>query len=583
MLKMTPAQVLAEVRQGVARAREHTDDVEFSPQDATRTPLDFMLEVLAASVAAGATTLNIPDTVGYGIPWEFGDLIAHVRREIPGDYVISTHCHNDLGLAVANSLSGIQAGARQVEVCVNGLGERAGNAALEEVVMALNIRSELFDAATTVRTEELARTSRLVSRLTGYQVQWNKAVVGKNAFAHESGIHQHGVLSERSTYEIIDAASVGQVGSQIVLGKHSGRHAFSETLTKLGITLRGDALNAAFVRFKELADRKVQLTDADLEAIVAEEVGTGVEAGFVLEVLEVRGGTTGTPKARVVVSRDGRKSEASAEGDGMIDAACRAIKEATGIEARLTDFNVSSVTGGIDALGDVVVQLESDGVRVSGRGLSTDVVEAAARAYLAAANRVVRARARATTSSVRAPEVGPEGHERAGIGRGRGEWRVAAGGVHVDRLGRRRHDAATGVDVQDRPVDRAGHGPADGRHRGGDRDREQQGEPVAQPLGAEELRGRLSAGDRWRRLRGIGPIDEQRMLVPALRGEGAPSDGEGWYVVSCPVRRAREHVPDEAATWMQDVHGWVPRCRHDPGVLEIHRQLAVADRARAER
>jgi 2-isopropylmalate synthase len=405
MLKMTPAQVLTEVRQGVSRARQHTDDVEFSPQDATRTPLDFMLEVLAASVEAGATTLNIPDTVGYGIPWGFGDLIAHVRNEIPGDYILSTHCHNDLGLAVANSLAGVRAGARQVEVCVNGLGERAGNAALEEVVMALKIRSDMFDAGTTVRTEELARTSRIVSRLTGYQVQWNKAVVGKNAFAHESGIHQHGVLAERSTYEIIDAASVGQVGSQIVLGKHSGRHAFSETLAKLGITVRGDALNAAFSRFKELADRKVQLTDADLEAIVAEEVGTAVEAGFSLETLEVHGGTVGTPKARVVVVRDGRRSEASAEGDGMIDATCKAIKEATGIEARLTDFNVSSVTGGIDALGDVVVQLESQGIRVSGRGLSTDVVEATARAYLAAANRVVRARAAAVTSP--RVEVGP--------------------------------------------------------------------------------------------------------------------------------------------------------------------------------
>ena len=395
MLKMDESQVLAEVRRGVARAREHTADVEFSPQDATRTPLDFMLEVLAAAVENGATTLNIPDTVGYGIPWEFGDLISHVRSEIAGEYVISTHCHDDLGLAVANSLSGLRAGARQVEVCVNGLGERAGNAALEEVVMALKIRPDQFPGlGTAVRTEELARTSRLVSRLTGYQVQWNKAVVGKNSFAHESGIHQHGVLAERSTYEIIDAASVGQEGGQIVLGKHTGRHAFADSLQKMGITVRGDALNAAFARFKELADRKVQLTDADLEAIVAEELGTAVEEGFALEVLEVRGGTVDTPRAHVVVSRDGRKSEATAEGDGMIDAACNAIRRATGIEAKLTEFNVSSVTGGVDALGDVVVQLDADGVKASGRGLSTDVVEASARAYLAATNRVVRARAR---------------------------------------------------------------------------------------------------------------------------------------------------------------------------------------------
>ncbi|HUR17830.1 MAG TPA: 2-isopropylmalate synthase [Acidimicrobiales bacterium] len=396
MLKMTREQVLAETRSGVARAREHTDDVEFSPQDATRTPLDFMMEVLQAAVEAGATTLNIPDTVGYGIPWDFGALIQYVRREIKGDFITSTHCHNDLGLATANSLAGVQAGARQVEVCVNGLGERAGNAALEEVVMAVRIRADQFPGVEVgVRTEELARTSRLVSRLTGYPVQYNKAVVGRNAFAHESGIHQHGVLADASTYEIIDADSVGQEGSQIVLGKHSGRHAFRDTLAKMGLHVQGDALNAAFVRFKELADRKVQLTEADLEAIVAEEIG-GVGAGpaFAFESLEVTGGTVGVPRARVILTLDGEKAEATAEGDGMIDAACKAIKAATGVDATLTDFNVSSVTGGVDALGDVVIQLESDGVKVSGRGVSTDVVEASARAFLNATNKVVRARAR---------------------------------------------------------------------------------------------------------------------------------------------------------------------------------------------
>ncbi|TML91881.1 MAG: 2-isopropylmalate synthase [Actinobacteria bacterium] len=405
MLKMTPEQVVAETRSGVGRAREHTDDVEFSPQDATRTPLEFMIEVLQAAVDAGATTLNIPDTVGYGIPWDFGALIQYVRREVKGDYVTSTHCHNDLGLAVANSLAGIQAGARQVEVCVNGLGERAGNAALEEVVMALKIRPDQFDGLETgVRTEELARTSRLVSRLTGYPIQYNKAVVGRNAFAHESGIHQHGVLAERTTYEIIDAASVGQTGRQIVLGKHSGRHAFRDTLQKMGITIQGDALNAAFTRFKELADRKVEITDADLEAIVAEELGTSVTQAFTLEALEVAGGTVGVPRARVVLGRGGEKLEASSEGDGMIDAACQAIRAATGVEGRLTDFNVSSVTGGVDALGDVIIQLEADGVKVSGRGVSTDVVEASARAYLSAVNKVVRVRAR---DEERAKEIGP--------------------------------------------------------------------------------------------------------------------------------------------------------------------------------
>jgi 2-isopropylmalate synthase len=405
MLKMNEVQVKAATAAGVSRAREHTDDVEFSPQDATRTPLDFMMEVLEIAVASGATTLNIPDTVGYGIPWDFGALIQYVRREIKGDYVLSTHCHNDLGLAVANSLAGVQGGARQIEVCVNGLGERAGNAALEEVVMALKIRPDQFPGLETgVRTEELARTSRLVSRLTGYPVQFNKAVVGRNAFRHESGIHQHGVLADRSTYEIIEADSVGQTGSQIVLGKHSGRHAFSDTLAKMGLTVSGDALNAAFVRFKELADRKVEITDADLEAIVAEELGTSVEPAFTLEALEVAGGTVGVPNARVVLVRGGEKVEAVSEGDGMIDAACQAIRAATGVDSKLTDFNVNAVTGGIDALGDVIIQVVADGIRVSGRGVSTDVVEAAARAYLNAVNKVVRIRSR---DDRRVPEATP--------------------------------------------------------------------------------------------------------------------------------------------------------------------------------
>ncbi|MHB8681671.1 MAG: 2-isopropylmalate synthase [Acidimicrobiales bacterium] len=405
MLKMTQEQVLSETRAGVARARQHTADVEFSPQDATRTPLDFMLEVLAAAVESGATTLNIPDTVGYGIPWDFGALIQHIRKQVPGDYILSTHCHNDLGLATANTLAGVQAGARQVEVCVNGLGERAGNAALEEVVMAVTIRGDQFPGVTTtVKTEELARVSRLVARLTGYPVQYNKAVVGRNAFAHESGIHQHGVLADRSTYEIIDAASVGQVGRQIVLGKHSGRHAFADTLLKMGLHVQGDALNVAFARFKELADRKVEITEADIEAIVVEELGQDLVEGFQLEALEVSGGTVGMPRARVVVSRGGDKVEAAAEGNGMIDAACTALRQATRVQSRLIGFNVSSVTGGVDALGDVVVQLEGDGIKVSGRGVSTDVVEASARAYVAAVNRLVRIQAR---NEERRVEIGP--------------------------------------------------------------------------------------------------------------------------------------------------------------------------------
>ncbi len=406
-LKMTPDQVRVEAGQAVAHARSYTDDVEFSPEDASRSEFDFMCSVLQEVVDNGATTLNIPDTVGYAIPGEWGDRIRRIREHVSGDYIISAHCHDDLGLAVANSLSAVEAGARQVECTINGLGERAGNAAMEEIVMALRTRPDVFGKLETgVKADELARTSRVVSRLTGYPVQYNKAVVGRNAFAHESGIHQHGVLEERTTYEIMDPSAVGQGESQIVLGKHSGRHAFSDTLSKMGIHIQGDALNASFARFKELADRKVHLTDADLEAIVAEELGGSVrEKAFDLVSLELRGGTVAEPEATVVVSREGEKLEASSTGDGMIDAACKALKSATGVGGTLIDFNVSSVTKGVDALGDVVIQFESeDGLRVSGRGVSTDVVEAAARAFLSAVNRVVRLRG---TDEERLSDAGP--------------------------------------------------------------------------------------------------------------------------------------------------------------------------------
>jgi 2-isopropylmalate synthase len=364
-----------------------------------------MVEVCQAAVDSGATTLNIPDTVGFAVPEDYAKLIRYVIDEVDGEFVVSTHCHNDLGLAVANSLAGVSAGARQVECAVNGLGERAGNAALEEVVMAIGTRQDYFDGVTTgVQTTELARTSRLVSRLTGYHVQYNKAVVGRNAFAHEAGIHQHGVLADRETYEIIDAAAVGQEAAQIVLGKHSGRHAFADSLAKMGLRLQGDALNQAFVRFKELADRKVEITEADLEAIVAEELGTGVVHRYGIVSLDLHGGTQSTPTARVVLTDGDGKVEADGEGNGMIDAAIAAIAKATGVSGDVTDFNVSSVTRGGDALGDVVIQLDSNGVRASGRGVSTDVVEASARAYLNAVNKVVRLRER---PEVRELEVGP--------------------------------------------------------------------------------------------------------------------------------------------------------------------------------
>jgi 2-isopropylmalate synthase len=392
-LRMTEDQVRDEVVAGVGRARSYCEDVEFSPEDGSRSEVDFMCDVLQLAVDNGATTLNIPDTVGYGVPEEFGRLIAHILATVRGDYVVSTHCHNDLGLAVANSLAGVQAGARQVECAMNGLGERAGNAALEEIVMAVKTRPDYFGGVETgVRTEELARTSRVVSRLTGYPVQYNKAVVGRNAFAHESGIHQHGVLEDRETYEIIDASTVGQEAAQIVLGKHSGRHAFADTLEKMGLRLQGDALNQAFARFKELADRKVQLTEADLEAIVAEELGTGAVHRYGIVALDVHGGTQRTPVATVVLTDGTAKVDAEAEGNGMIDAAIAAIGKATGVTGTLVDFKVASVTGGGDALGDVVIQLDADGHRASGRGVATDVVEASARAYLNAVNKLVRMR-----------------------------------------------------------------------------------------------------------------------------------------------------------------------------------------------
>jgi 2-isopropylmalate synthase len=405
-LKMTPDQVKAEAAAAVARSKSYTDDVEFSPEDGYRSDPDFMCEVCQIAVDNGATTLNIPDTVGFAVPADYGKLIAYVAEQVRGDFVVSTHCHDDLGLAVANSLAGVANGARQVECAMNGLGERAGNAALEEVVMAIKTRPDYFGGLNVnVRSEELARTSRLVSRLTGYHVQFNKAVVGRNAFAHESGIHQHGVLSDRETYEIIDASTVGQEAAQIVLGKHSGRHAFADTLEKMGLHVQGDALNAAFMRFKELADRKVEITEADLEAIVAEELGAGIVHRFTIHELEVHGGTATRPTARVVLASNDGKVEANGTGDGMIDAAIAAISDATGVHGKFSDFRVSSVTGGADALGAVVVQVETDGIRVTGRGVATDVVEASARAYLNAVNKVVRLRERGET--VREPVVGP--------------------------------------------------------------------------------------------------------------------------------------------------------------------------------
>jgi 2-isopropylmalate synthase len=391
---------------GVRRALVYTDDVEFSPQDATRTSVDFLLRIVDAAVESGATTVNIPDTVGYALPHDFGALIAEVVRRVGPEVGVSVHCHNDLGLAVANSIEAVRNGALQVEVAVNGIGERAGNCSMEEVVMALATRADLLQRPTRINTREIARTSRLVSTLTGYPIQFNKAVVGKNAFAHESGIHQHGVIQDRLTYEIMHAEDIGMAGAQIVLGKHSGRHAFAKQLAEMGYQLTEDETKRAFARFKELADRKVELTDKDLEAIVADEVYATEDEAFELLSLQVSGGTATAPTATVRVRRsaDDVIIDESSMGDGMVDAACGAIRRAAGIEATLVNFNVAAVTKGIDALGDVTVQVEvENGQRFTGRGISTDIVEASARAFVNALNKSVRLQHRQQVEAAATP------------------------------------------------------------------------------------------------------------------------------------------------------------------------------------
>ena len=392
-LRMTPEQVLEETSRAVKHARSLCDDVEFSAEDATRTELDFLIDVFAAAIENGATTINVPDTVGFVMPDEFTEILRTLRERVPGadEVVWSVHCHNDLGLATANSLAAVRTGARQIEVCINGIGERAGNAALEEVVMALRTHHPTLGFETSIDTREIARTSRLVSMLSGYNVQPNKAVIGMNAFSHESGIHQHGVLMERTTYEIMNPEDIGLAGNRIVLGKHSGRHAFVDALRTLGFHLEGDALARAFSRFKELADRKAQFTDADLVALATEESSEERSMSDVwsFEWLAVAGGTEAPPRATVRLSYSGDETEADATGDGMIDAACNAVAKATGIDASLISFQVAAVTPGSDAVGDVSVLVDVQGQRVTARGVSTDVVEASARAFLHAINKVV--------------------------------------------------------------------------------------------------------------------------------------------------------------------------------------------------
>jgi 2-isopropylmalate synthase len=385
-LQTTREDVKGQARAAVAHAKQYTDDVEFSPMDATRSELEYTAEVIQIALDEGATTINVPDTVGYSMPHEYAAMWEELYRMVPGlaEVVTSVHCHDDLGLAVANSFSGIQAGCRQVECAINGIGERAGNASLEEIAMLLHTREAAVGFHTGVVTTEIARTSRMVSRLTGYSVQPNKAIVGRNAFAHESGIHQDGVLKERTTYEIMDAASIGLEHNSLVLGKHSGRHALRKALEELGFQVEGAALNMAFKRFKELADKKKKVTALDLEAIVSDEMKQ-VPTAFEIESFEVEASNVRGPLAKVSVRMpDGSVGSGSFTGDGPVDAFFSAINAATGHDARLKEYHVSAVTGGRDALGEVTVLLELRGRLSSGAGVSTDILEASGKAYLRA-------------------------------------------------------------------------------------------------------------------------------------------------------------------------------------------------------
>jgi 2-isopropylmalate synthase len=386
-LHSTREDVKGQARAAVAQAKGYVEDVEFSPMDATRADVEFTAEVVQIAIDEGASTINIADTVGYVMPHEFQAYLARLYELVPAlrSVTLSVHCHDDLGLAVANSFAGVLAGARQVECAINGIGERAGNAALEEIVMLLRTRREHIGLDSSVTTTELARTSRLVSRLTGYMVPPNKAIVGRNAFAHESGIHQDGVLKERTTYEIMDATTVGVSSNSIVLGKHSGRHALSKALEEMGFEIDGQALNTAFKRFKEIADRKKQVTAMDLEALVTDELRSEDIGGYTLEWFEVEASSLRPPHAKVSVALpEGGSATGTFTGDGPIDAVFQAINSATGVAAKLSEFTIGAVTEGQDALGEVSIVLELGGFTGAGQGVSTDIIDAAARAYVRA-------------------------------------------------------------------------------------------------------------------------------------------------------------------------------------------------------
>jgi 2-isopropylmalate synthase len=388
-LRMRPEQVLECAVLAVRRARKYTDNVEFSCEDASRSEFEFLCRIIEAAIAAGATTINLPDTVGYGEPGQYGATIGRLMNTIPNadKAVFSVHCHNDLGLAVANSLSAVLQGARQVECTINGLGERAGNASLEEIVMAVRTRRDLFPVETGIDISHIVPISRLVSSITGFPVQPNKAIVGANAFAHESGIHQDGVLKHRETYEIMRAQDVGWNANKLVLGKLSGRAAFRARLEALDISFASQAeLDAAFVRFKELADKKHEIFDEDLQALVSEVAPAEIHKKYQLEYLEAFSKTGVRPSARLTLAIDGEARTISAEGDGPVDAAFNAVEKLADSAAELKLYSVNAITSGSDSQGEVQVRLERGGIIVNGSGADTDIVVASVKAYLDALN-----------------------------------------------------------------------------------------------------------------------------------------------------------------------------------------------------
>jgi len=393
-LKKSRDEILQIARDMVARAKQYNDDVEFSPMDASRAEPEYIYQILEAVINTGAATVNIPDTVGYAIPDEYGNLIEGIFKNVPNinQAIVSVHCHNDLGLAVANSLEAIKRGARQVECTINGIGERAGNASLEEIVMAIKTRNDFFNLTTNINTGQIYKSSRLVSELTGFTVQPNKAIVGANAFRHESGIHQDGVIKMPITYEIMDPKTVGIPASSLVLGKLSGRHAFKERLAELGYSLGEADFDRGFSAFKELADKKKEIADRDIESLIAQELRTVSEV-YHLDRIQVSCGDRGIPTATVrLIGPDGQVLADAALGTGPVDAVCKAINRLVDVPNVLTEFTVKSVTEGIDAIGEVLIRIESEGITYTGRGADTDIIVASAKAYMNALNRLLVAK-----------------------------------------------------------------------------------------------------------------------------------------------------------------------------------------------